>query len=168
MKAYLMSIIAAAFLVSLLNCLGGTGAAQGMRRIVGGLILTLAVFRPLGTVELKLPRTEQFRTDAQAAVADGLEQANRMRSACITEGYTAYILNKAAAEGLDAHVHVEAGEEGYPETVTIHAQASPLQRQELTGVLVRELGIDKEAVEWIDPYQSSESMPSCEHTNIPS
>jgi hypothetical protein len=163
-----MSIIAAAFLVSLLNCLGGTGAAQGMRRIVGGLILTLAVFRPLRTVELKLPRTEQFRTDAQAAVADGLEQANRMRESCITEGYTAYILNKAAAEGLDAQVHVEAGEEGYPETVTIHAQASPLQRQELTGDLVRELGIDKEAVEWIDPYQSSESTPSYEHTNIPS
>ena len=105
---------------------------------------------------------------AQTAVADGLDQANKMRSACITEGYTAYILNKAAAEGLDAQVHVEAGEEGYPETVTIHAKASPLQRQELTGVLVRELGIDKEAVEWIDPYQSSESMPSCEHTNIPS
>ena len=109
-----MSIIAAAFLVSLLNCLGGTGAAQGMRRIVGGLIMTLAVFRPLGTVELKLPRTEQFRADAQAAVADGLDQANRMRSACITEGYTAYILNKAAAVGLDAQIQVEVGEEGYP------------------------------------------------------
>ena len=91
-----------------------------------------------------------------------------MRNACITEGVQAYILNKAAAAGLDAQILVEVGEEGYPESVTVRATASPLQRQELTGVIVRELGIDKEAVIWIDPYQSSESMPSCEHTNIPS
>lgn len=168
MKAYLMSIIAAAFLVALLKALGGTGTGQGMLRLVGGILLTLTVFRPLEVLELKLPQTEHFRSDAQAAVSDGLEQAESMRNACITEGVQAYILNKAAAAGLDAQILVEVGEEGYPESVTVRATASPLQRQELTGVIVRELGIDKEAVIWIDPYQSSESMPSCEHTNIPS
>ena len=168
MKGYLMTLIAAAFLVSLLNGLGGNGPGQRVRRIIGGVILTLTVFRPLGTFELKLPPTEEFRSDAREAVDDGLAQAEAMRLACITERCSAYIWNKAAALGLDAEVTVEAGEEGYPESVAIRGQATPLQRQKLTGIIVRDFGIEKEAVVWIDPYQSSESTPSYEHTNIPS
>ncbi|MBQ4550554.1 MAG: hypothetical protein IJA49_05630 [Oscillospiraceae bacterium] len=168
MKAWLLGIVAAAFLVSLLNALGGKGAGHGTRKLVGGILLTLAVFRPLGSLELTIPELEKFRLDADAAVDAGLEQADELRLARITERYCAYILSKAAALGLEPEVEVTVGENGFPEALTIRASASPGERQELTGIIVRELGIEKEAVVWIDPYQSSESMPSCEHTNIPS
>ena len=105
---------------------------------------------------------------AEAAAASGLEQADELRLARITEGYEAYILTKAAGLGLDAQALVTVGERGYPESVTICAAASPGERQELTGAIARELGIEREAIAWIDPYQSSESMPFGEHTNIPS
>lgn len=168
MKWYLLGIVAVAFLVSLLNALGGNGAGQGTRKLVGGILLTLAVFRPLGKLDLTLPELDEFRYDAESAVSAGLEQASTMRLQRIREDYNAYILNKAAVLGLAAEAEVTVGEDGFPESVAIRAAASPGERQELTGIIVRELGIEKEAVVWIEPYQSSESMPSCEHTNIPS
>ena len=168
MKGYLLSIVAIAFLVSLLNALGGSGPGQGTRKLVGGMLLTLAVFRPIGKLDVTIPELDGFRFDAEAAVSAGLEQADELHRQRITESYDAYILSKAAELGLAAEAELTVGEDGYPESVTIRATASPGERQELTGVIVRELGIEKEAVVWIDPYQSSESMPSCEHTNIPS
>ena len=168
MKGYLLSIVAAAFLVSLLNALGGTGAGQGTRKLVGGLLLTLAVFRPLGKLDVTIPELEGFRFDAEAAVSAGLVQADEERLQRIRDGCVAYILSKAADLGLEAQTEVTLGEDGCPESVTIRASPSPVERQELTGIIVRDLGIEKEAVVWIDPYQSSESMPSYERTNIPS
>lgn len=168
MKGYLLGIVAAAFLVSLLNALGGTGAGLGTRKLVGGMLLTLAVFRPLGKLDLTIPELEEFRFYAEAAVSAGLEQADELRRQRITESCGAYILSKAEDLGLAVETEVTVGEEGYPESAIVRAAASPGERQELTGIIVRELGIEKEAVVWIDPYQSSESMPSCEHTNIPS
>ena len=168
MKGYLLSIVAAAFLMSLLNALGGNGTGQGTRKIVGGLLLMLAVFRPIGKFDVTVPELAEFHFDAEAAVSAGLEQADELRRQRITESYDAYILSKAAELGLAAEADVTVREDDYPESVTIRAATSPGERQELTGIIVRELGIEKEAVVWIDPYQSSESMPSCEHTNIPS
>lgn len=168
MKEYLLGIIAAAFLVSVLNALGGKGAGQGTRRLVGGILIALAVFRPLGKFDIRLPELDGFRSDAEAAAASGLDQAQELRIQRITEGYEAYILTKAAGLGLDAQVEVTAGEDGYPESVTIRTAASPGERQEMTQVIVRELGVGREAIAWIDPHQSSESMPFSEHTNIPS
>lgn len=163
-----MGIVAAAFLVSLLNALGGTGAGQGMRRLVGGILLTLAVLRPLGRINVTIPELDEFSYDAEKAVTAGMEQADDLRFQRITEAYDAYILTKAAALGLEAATEVTVKENGCPESVTIFAAASPVERQELTGIITRELGIEKEAVVWIDPYQSSESTPSGKHTNIPS
>lgn len=168
MKGYLLGIVAAAFLVSLLNALGGRGAGKEARRLVGGILVALAVFRPLGKFDITLPELDGFQLAAEAAAASGLEQADELRNQRITEGYEAYILTKAAGLGLDAQALVTVGESGYPESVTICAAASPGERQELTGAIARELGIEREAIAWIDPYQSSESMPFGEHTNIPS
>lgn len=168
MKGYLLGIVAAAFLVSLLNALGGSGAGKEARRLVGGILVALAVFRPLGKIDIALPELDGFQLAAEAAAASGLEQADELRIQRITEGYEAYILTKAAVLGLDAQALVTVGESGYPESVTICAAGSPGERQELTGAIARELGIEREAIAWIDPYQSSESMPFGEHTNIPS
>lgn len=168
MKEWLLGVLAAAFLVSILNAMGGNWPGQEIRRLVSGLLLTLAVFRPMGNLDLTIPELEVFRAEGEAAAEAGLEQADKMRHQHITQSYCAYILTKADGLGLQAEAEVAVGENGFPQTVTIRACASPGERQELTGMIVRELGIEKEAVVWIDPYQSSESMPFCEHTNIPS
>ena len=168
MREYLLSIVAMAFLVSVLNAIGGSGTGKGMRKLLGGILMTLAVFRPIGSIDLTIAPTEDFHFDAQHAVSAGVAQADEMRRRCITQELSAYILTKAAALGLEAETVVTVGADGYPEAVTVIAFASPAERQELTGLLVRELGIEREAVAWIDPHQSSELTPSCEHTNIPS
>lgn len=168
MKEYLLGIIAAAVLVSLLKALGGAGAGEGIRKLVGGLVLVLAVFQPLGTLDLSIPDLREYQLAAEAAAADGLDQARNARIERISADLGAYILTKAAALGLEPEVEMILGEEERPTNIRITAAASPNQRQALTGVILRELGMEKEAVTWIDPYQSSESTPSSEHTNTPS
>lgn len=168
MKGYLMGIVAAAFLVSLLRSLGGSGAGERVRRLVGGLLLTLAVFHPLGKPDLTIPDLREYQLAAEAAVSDVISQAEKARRERISADLGAYILTKAAQFGLEPEIQVILGEGECPQCVVITAAASPDERHRLTGIIVRELGIEREAVSWIDPYQSSESMPSSQHTNTPS
>ena len=155
MKEYLLGIIAAALLVSVLNMLGGGGAGQGMRRLVGGILLTLAVFRPLGQLPLELPDWKEYQTAAAAAAAEGISHAQEAKRQRISDDLAAYILTKAAALGLEPEVEVILGEDDCPARIILTAAASPVERQSLTGTVVRELGLEKEKVTWIDPYQSS-------------
>lgn len=168
MREYLLGIIAAALLVSLLHALGGQGAGEGMRRLVGGILLTLAVFRPMGDMELILPDLQEYRAAADAIAAEGISQAAAARRECISSELRAYILTRADDLGLQAEVEVILGEEEFPERILITAAAAPGARQELTERIVRELGVERETVTWIDPYQSKESTPYSEHTNTPS
>ncbi len=167
MREYLLGIVAAALLVSTLHALGGQGAGEGVRRMVGGILLTLAVFRPLGQLDFQIPDLQEYQSAADAIAAEGISQAEEARRECISSELGAYILTKADDLGLQAEVEVILGEEEFPERILITAAAAPGARQELTDLIVRELGVERETVTWIDPYQSKESTPYSEHTNTP-
>ena len=51
---------------------------------------------------------------------------------------------------------IELDDELQPRAVALTGAASPIERQELTEALVRELGLTKEAVTWTGSNQSSE------------
>lgn len=154
MSGYILRLCCAAILCAAVNAI--CGDAKGLRQLVCGVFLMLTALSPLGELELPDFDPEHLRRDAEAAVCEGTEQARTAKAGIISEGCEAYIWNKAAELGLELTVRVELGEDLLPRAVTLTGTASPLERQRLTQTLVRELGVGKEAVTWIDPYQSSE------------
>lgn len=156
MSAYLMRLICAAILCALVDALAGSGTGGGMRRVTAGIFLTLVAFS-LPT-ELKLPELEpeRFFREAQAAAAEGEDLAREECMERILQGCEAYVLNKAKDMGLEVSVTVTLDELLRPSHVELDGAASPLQRQEMTDVLVRELGVMEEDVVWKESYQSRE------------
>ena len=152
-SAYLMRLICAAILCALVGAVDG--GSPGLRRLLAGIFLPLTALSPLAELELPELDPERFFADARAAVRDGTEQADEMQADIITDGCEAYIWNKAAAMGLELTIRLELDGEHLPCMVELTGQASPLERQKLTAELVRELGLGKENVIWIDPHQSS-------------
>lgn len=152
-SGYLMRLICAAIACALIQAV--TGSSQGIRRLIGGIFLTLTALSPLGELDLPELDPDRLYADAQTAVQDGQEQADEMRADIIYEACEAYIWNKAAEMGLELEVHLELDEECLPRSVVLTGLASPLERERLTQTIVRELGVGKEDVTWNDPYQSS-------------
>ena len=152
-SGYLMRLICAAILSALIGTVAGS--SQGTRRLIAGIFLTLTALSPMGELELPELDPGRLHADAQAAVQEGQEQANEMRTDIISEAYEAYIWNKAAELGLELEISLELDEKGMPRCVILTGQASPLERQKLTQTIIRDLGVGREDVTWNDPYQSS-------------
>ena len=156
MKAYAMTVICAAFLLSILSALAPEGPGKETRRLAGTIFLVLAVLAPLGRSRLPALDLTALTREGEKAAQTGKEQYEAAFSAGITERLEAYILTKAAALGLESQVHVELDPEGLPQWVELTADAEAHLREELTGQLARELGLKREDVIWKQPHQSSE------------
>ena len=154
MSGYVLRLCCAALLCAAVNAL--CGGEKGLRKLLCSVFLMLTALSPLGELELPELDPVTLQRDAQAAVRSGTEQARDAQARCITEAVEAYVWNKAAGLGLELQVRVELGETLTPKSLVLTGAASPLERQRLTQTLTGELGLGKEAVTWIDPYQSSE------------
>ena len=156
MKAYAMTVICAAFTLSILSALAPEGPGKETRRLAGTIFLVLTVLAPLGRSRLPALDLSALIREGERAAQLGKAQYEAAYSAGITERLEAYILTKAAALGLEPQVRVALDPEGRPELVELTTDAEPQLRDELTAELVRELGIGREDVIWRQPHQSSE------------
>ena len=156
MRAYLLRLICAAILTALVDGLAGSGAGSGIRRLTTGIFLTLVAFSLPGNLELPELHLEEYLRQAEIAASEGAEQASSAQSDIISESLAAYIGTKAGELGLTVTAELRLDEELRPCAVVLTGVASPLQRQELTDTLVRELGLAKEAVTWTQMDQDSE------------
>ena len=152
MRAYVLGVICAAFALSILSALAPDGPGKGVRRLAGSIFLTLAVLAPLGNAELPRLDLDRLKSDALRASLDGIRQAEEAEAECISQALEAYILTKAAELGLSPRVRVELDRAGLPTGVTLTGEEAP----QLTEVIARALGLEKEAVTWNISYQSSE------------
>lgn len=152
----LLRIVCAAVISAMVGSVGADGAGKGIRRLAAGLFLVLSILSPLEDVELPELDTARIRSDAEAAVRSGTEQAAREKNAIISEALEAYIWNKAAGLGLELEIRVTLDEQGIPKTVELTGWTSPEDRQTLGDAITRDLGLGKEAQIWTIPYQSSE------------
>lgn len=118
LRAWLLGIILTAFAAGLARQIAPQGREQAMVRMVGGLLLTLALLRPLAA----LPWTD-FAVEAGTFRVQTQEQAEEYRknqqeelSSIIAEKTETYIWDKASELGLtcEASVTVAAGESGVP------------------------------------------------------
>ena len=149
-REYIISICATALICSLITPFLKKRPVGGM---LPGLLLILTVLQPL--LRIPLPSmdhlTEQYRYDAQRAVAVGEENSHLTISEIIKSKTAAYILQKADTLGLQLSVDVALTEDviPIPQSVSIVGAAAPYAKKQLQELIQRDLGIAKENQVWI-------------------
>lgn len=154
MSAYLMRLICAAILCSVIRAMVGEG--QGIRRLVCGVFLALTVLTVPADLEIPELNSLLIARETQVAVQEGEEQADSVREAIIIEAFEAYIWNKAAGLDPELEVRVELAEDYTPKAVFLTGSGTSSGMEGLTKELARDFGIREEDVIWIPPHQSSE------------
>lgn len=152
MKTWLLGIVLTALAGGLARQLAPQGREQAMVRLVSGLLLTLAILRPLAGLQ-----GEKWPLEREGLSLQAREQAASYRksrqdelSAIIAEKTQAYILDKATRLGLTCTVTVTtaAGESGLPlpDTATIRGPYSEV----LAECMAEEVGIPAEKQIWLE------------------
>lgn len=151
-RQWLLGITLTAFAAGLARQLAPEGREQAAVRLVGGLLLVLAILSPLGGwdwEELALP-AGSFRQETQRQAENYQEERTQALSAIIAEKTAAYIWDKADRLGLSCEVEVSVavGESGIPlpDTVTITGAYSA----DLAALIEEEVGIPAGKQIWLE------------------
>ena len=158
LRQWLLGIVLTAFAAGLAMDLAPKGREQAYVRMVGGLLLMLALLGPLGTAlreETVLP-AGGFSSGVRET-AEGYREKQRLALAEIIEERTeAYICDKAEALGLAVEVRVETapgeGEIPLPAAVYIRGPYSDA----LGAAIQKEVGIPAEKQIWQEDEAWSE------------
>ena len=157
MKSWLLGIVLTSLAGGLARQLAPQGKEQIMVRLVSGLLLALAILRPLASqdwADLELPAVPAFQAGEQAAAYRKNQQD--ALSAIIAEKTEAYIWDKANRLGLTCTVTVTtaAGESGIPlpDTAVIRGPYSG----ELARCIEEEVGIPAEKLIWLEEEEWQE------------
>ena len=120
--------------------------------MVCGLFLTVSVIGPVTDLDFSYVTAfaDSFSQSAQSAASVGTRWAEEAQREIIKSETEAYILDKAAAYGLQIEVDVTLadGEQPKPERVTLSGAASPYARGKMQTLIADELGIPKERQLW--------------------
>ncbi len=153
-RQYLLSVAAAALVCSIIKTLtDGKGTLSSVVKRVCGIFLAITVFSPLVTIDFSditlLPDT--CLHEAEDAVASGTAMADAELQGIIIERTEAYILDKAAELHLQITVDVTLSPQApyAPCGVTLSGTASPYAKQTLQEYIANQLGISKEAQQWM-------------------
>lgn len=151
MRSWLLGIVLTSLAGGLARQLAPPGKEQAMVRLVSGLLLALAILRPLAGGSWEKPgwKPSSLRQETEQAAAYRKNQQDQL-SAIIAEKTEAYIWDKANQLGLACELTVTtaAGESGVPlpEAVTIRGPYSP----ELAKCIEEEVGIPAEKQIWLE------------------
>lgn len=152
LASYILTVTAGAVLAAIIRQLAGSGTMGTLVKYLAGLFMALTVLSPL--VDLQLPDLgswlEAYRIEGKAASAAGEEAAGEAVRERITRATQTYILDKAAACGVDAEVEVHLDDEGIPAAVTLRGDFAPAVKKRLAQMIRVELGIGEEVQNWID------------------
>ena len=146
MQSWMISVAAAAFLVSLSQSLIPEGTVRKIAGFAGGLILLLVMIKPFPGVDISGLSLgyEDYAEEISQRQEELKAQSDRTLGELIAEKTEAYILDKAAALGVDCTVRVltEPGEDGTP--IPAGAELTGQKSDALRDYMERELGIPKE------------------------
>lgn len=148
---YILRLSAAAVLTAVAQSFPLEGSMRGLVKLVSGVFMAMTLISPLLT--LRLPDMEgwlsSFDGEGSTIVSSGEEMAREAMDAIIKERTEAYILDKAAALDAVVAARVQTDEEGVPVRVTLRGDVSGEVKAQLSRIIASELGIGKEAQQWI-------------------
>ena len=152
MKSWLLGIVLTSLASGLARQLAPHGKEQAMVRLVSGLLLALAILRPLAGQDWDKLEFDLDGFTLQASELSGSYRKNQQEalSAIIAEKTEAYIWDKANRLGISCSVTVtvSASEGGVPlpDSVLIRGPYS----RELANCLEEEVGIPAEKQVWLE------------------
>ena len=147
LKQWILGITCAALIGALAEGLAPPGRVKKAGRLAVGLLLLLAVVKPLGGLDghALAGALESYRPDGAAYEAALEEKSGAVLKAVIEERTNAYISDKAKTLGMDCTAEVTwyYGPDGEvrPEAVVVRGEFTESQQGELSRVLEGELGI---------------------------
>lgn len=154
MREYLLSVTCAAILASILSgFFDKKGSVSTVIKILCGVFVTLAVIRPV--FQLDIPDITTYLSDLEwnssAVTQQGILDAAQAQSNVIQQQAEAYVYDKAAQLGCEIQVIVTLNPEApyQPISAQISGAVSPYAKSALTAILTEDLGIQKEAQQWI-------------------
>lgn len=150
LRTWLSSIVAVTLLLSIAQSLVPEGTLRRVAGFTGGLVLLLALVRPVlagGLPDLTL-ETEKWTAAIEEEQASLSRQGEDALAGLIAERTASYIWDKGAALGLEVKANVETrtGEAGLPvpERVELEGPYS----KELADYITHELNIPPERQVW--------------------
>ena len=153
-KAYILSVIASAILVSTVMALIGKNSGfHKILRFMCGLFMTLVLILPLLRNRIVIPSyyLEDVSKEAERITADAQADVQDQISTIIKEQTEAYILEKASSLHADIAVSVTLTTNTHyptPESVHIRGNISPYARRLLSQTIQDDLGIASEDQVW--------------------
>lgn len=152
-RKYLLSVISAAIICSIVNILSGKKSApSSLIRLISGIFMALTLISPLVNIRLSdyADYFSGFTVDANAAVAFGESAATDALRSIIKSQTEAYILDKADSMEVALDVEVTLNNENPPVPcgVMITGSFSPYSKEVLSQYIANDLGISKEDQVW--------------------
>jgi len=165
-RQWLTGITCAAMVVALAESLTPSGGVRKIGRLTGGLVLLIAVLKPVLTVDTAaLERSLTEHTQELSAYSAQLEEENKvLMKSIIEEQSAAYIVDKAEALGISCAVQVEAGGDGelpVPWRVTVTGELDGEKREALTACIAADFAIPAER----QSYENGHTKAGTGHEN---
>lgn len=150
LRTWLSSIVAVTLLIAMAQSLVPEGIMRRVAGFTGGLVLLLALVRPVlagGLPDLTL-ETEKWTAAIEEEQASLSRQGEDALAALIAERTASYIWDKGAALGLEVKANVETrtGEAGLPVPQRVELEGP--YSKELADYITHELNIPPERQVW--------------------
>ena len=150
LRTWLSSIVAVTLLIAMAESLVPEGTMRRVAGFTGGLVLLLALVRPVlagGLPDLTL-ETEKWTAAIEEEQASLSRQGEDALAALIAERTASYIWDKGAALGLEVKANVETrtGEAGLPVPQRVELEGP--YSKELAAYITHELNIPPERQVW--------------------
>lgn len=154
-REYLLSLVAAALLTTLVRSCLPEGGVKRVAAAVCGLLLMLCALSPLLRLQPEDIAQAISRIQMESeTMRTGVEVKNReLVSQIIMQNTQTYILDKADSMGLSIQVSVEMDDSGaypYPCRATLRGICTEAQRLRLSQWIEENLGIPAERQDWTD------------------
>ena len=144
LKGWLLGVVATALAVALAQALTPDGTVKKVGRLVGGLVLLMAVAQPL----LRLDPNQLAVAAAAYSGVEGEKEfsgGEEVLKTLIAQKAGAYIVDKGQSLGLACTAEVEVAPDAsgwpIPWKATVSGQWSQTQKKELSQAVEEELGI---------------------------
>ncbi|MGM9538821.1 MAG: hypothetical protein ACI3VN_10875 [Candidatus Onthomonas sp.] len=154
LREWLLAVLAASFLTAAAQAVMPEGPVKSVGRLICGLLLFLALARPvLGIQYASLAASIRDYSAQLAETQEGLEETNqRLTESIIVQETATYIQDKSSELGLDCRAEVTwdwSGQVPEPSEVTVTGELTDNQQQRFTQALTQDLGLKAEQIHYV-------------------